>query len=113
MPAEVIRRRASRGPGGPPEQTLALPEYLRAPCVIFQGTSVPRQHLIQYVSNKMGGVHWDPLRVGRKAKDASFAALDSVAGTANLAGKDPVYFELLAIGQCLLKAPQIATLLAD
>jgi hypothetical protein len=74
--------------------------------------AVSRRHLIQYISNKMGGVHWDSIRTGSKPKDAAFAALDLLSGSANLAGKDPVYFELLAIGQSLVRAPQIASLLA-
>ena len=108
---ELMGRRASRG--GPPEQTWALARYLREPCAVVDGKAISRQHLIQYISNKLGGIHWDPSRQENKTKESAFVALDSLASRANLAGKNPVYFELLAIGQCLVKSPQVAALLAD
>lgn len=112
MPAELIRRRHASH-RGPPEVTWALTRYLREPCAVVDGSRISRQHLIQYISNKMGGVHWDPHRTDTKAREAAFVALDSLTTRASLVGKNPVYFELLAVGQCLVKSPQVTTLLDE
>jgi hypothetical protein len=108
MSPEQIKRQAARGMQ---VRDLPLSRYLDSPCLLTRGVRIPRRELIRYIANKKGGGHYDEKR-DRKGDPRSFGALDSLIGAAQLAGKDAVYFELLSIGQALIKSPQIATMLA-
>ncbi len=59
--------------------TLILSDYLRSTCIYLAGIRVSRRHLIKYVANKLGGVHYDPARDKEDALElASYNALDDV-----------------------------------
>ena len=87
-------------------QQLPLDRYVGSTTMIVHGTSVSRRVLIKYVANKLGGAHFDPRRQS-DAESKAFRLLDYVGETYQLAGKNAVYFELLAIGQALVMSTSI------
>jgi len=88
-----------------------LSEYRRSPCIILQGEKISRRELILYVSNKLGGAHFDPKRNDKKERERKFLLLDNYRDDYKLAGKDSVYFELLSIGQSIVKSSDIKVFL--
>jgi hypothetical protein len=59
--------------------TLILSDYLRSTCIYLGGIKVSRRHLIKYVANKLGGVHYDAARDKEDALElASYNALDDL-----------------------------------
>ncbi len=79
------------------------------------GQKVSRQQLVQYIANKKGGAHLDN---SRKKDEQAYAALDAALKSSwifcgrqgsdtklNLPGKNPVYLDLLSIGQNLTNSP--------
>jgi hypothetical protein len=110
MSQDQIKARYERGPQ---ERTWALINYLNSPCIVFAGQSVSRRELIQYIANRNGGVHFDETRDRlRPQVEARFVALDGFIDTVQLAEKDAGYFELLAIGQAIVAAPEVHTIIA-
>jgi tetratricopeptide (TPR) repeat protein len=92
---------------GIPEETLYLASFIEAPCMVVKGQIVPRQVLIEYVVNKLGGAHFDPQRAV-SAKDKLFLLLDLVDRQILVADKNAIYYELLSTGQALTKADDIS-----
>lgn len=110
MSEEQIKARSERGLQ---ERTWALIHYLDSPCIVFAGQSVSRRELIQYIANRKGGVHFDETRDRLPPEvEARFVALDGFIYTVQLADKDAVYFELLAIGQAIVAAPEVQAIIA-
>lgn len=68
--------------------------------MVVQGIPVPRRVLVKFISNKLGGAHFDASR-GASLEERQFALLDEVRERLRLMGKDAVYFELLSVGQTL------------
>jgi hypothetical protein len=90
---------------GPPEIKQNLTDFTNSPCVIVDGITISRVQLVKYVANKLGGAHFDETR------DKMYQELlDRVGKTYTIAGKKGVYFELLSIGQALVKSPDIVNL---
>ena len=90
---------------GPPEIRQTLTEFTDSACVIVEGTLISRLELVKYVVNKLGGAHYD----SKREKDYQ-RLLDYVGRTRTVAGKNAVYFELLSIGQTLVKSSDIGKL---
>jgi len=90
------------------EHKFTLPQFLGSTSVYVEKISISRGEMIQYVANKLGGVHIDFTRKGRLAK--KFETLDrnierfQFKGIPPLQGKNTVYFELLSIGQLFSKS---------
>ena len=82
---------------GLPRQELPLDRYVGSTTMIVRGTSISRRVLLKYVANKLGGAHFDPKRQS-DSESKAFRLLDYVGETYQLAGKNALYFELLAIG---------------
>jgi hypothetical protein len=96
------------------ERAMPVAPYLDGTCMVFEGVSISRRNVIEYVANRVGGVHFDPSRDGsRVAVEAQFKALDQARSQVELASMDGVYFELLSIGQALLASPEVAELRED
>lgn len=59
--------------------SLGLSDYLESTCIYLDGIKVSRRHLVKYVANKLGGIHYD---TGRDEKDAlelaSYKVLDDL-----------------------------------
>ena len=86
----------------PAEELLGLRAFVESPCMVIEGAVVIRRVLIKYVSNKLGGAHFDRTR-GFSQEEIAFRRLDSVGSTLRLADKNAIYFELLSIGQALAR----------
>jgi hypothetical protein len=91
---------------GPPEKRFGLRDFINSPCIAIEGALVSRRVLIKYVSNKLGGAHFDPRR-DHSEEGKVFRRLDSVGTTMRVIGKQVVYYELLSIGQALAQADDI------
>jgi len=78
-------------------------------CGVFMcGLRIKRREIITYVANKLGGAHLD---FNRKSKgDNVYKILDKNKGAFRIENKDIIYFELLSIGQCISKSPDIKLL---
>jgi hypothetical protein len=100
MSPDVIKERATRGPG-PPRRKFKLSEFLASPAVVVEGVPVNRRNVIQYVANKLGGAHFD---VRRKKDEEAYRLLDKVINTFEITERRSVYFELLSIGQALAQS---------
>jgi hypothetical protein len=98
------------------EYPFSLSDYKESCAVYVRGQRVSRRQLMQYVANKKGGAHLDH---ARKKDPQAYSALDaaiesglwfgaSPAGQPSQShGKNPVYLELLSIGQNLTNSPDI------
>lgn len=97
---------------------MPLHEYLDSIAIFFRGQKVNRRQIIQYVALKRGGKHLDRKR---RKDDEAFLAMDDILKTRTsdfvygregeeMTIKDPVYIELLAIGQHLAASPDIQKL---
>ncbi|MEN3540988.1 hypothetical protein AAH991_38145 [Microbispora sp. ZYX-F-249] len=93
-------------------QRYPLSGYMQAPAIVIMGKPVTRRLLVRYVANKLGGVHYDRRR-GNTPEDILFTVLDKNRGDLIVHGIDIVYYEVLAIGQHLLRSPGVAQLLPD
>ncbi len=94
----------------------SLSRFVDGPCMVVDGVSIKRRELIQYVANKKGGVHYDPVR---QPEELAFKALDvapfgfGVVVDGATWPLDAKYVELLAIGKLLVDSPAIAELLEE
>lgn len=92
-------------------KSFRLSEYRSSPSIILQGEKISRQELILYASNKLGDAHFDPKRNDKKERERKFLLLDNYRDDYKLAGKNSVYFELLSIGQSIVKSSDIKVFL--
>lgn len=94
---------------GVPEERLRLRAFIEGPCIVVGGDLVPRRILIKYIANTQGAAHFD-----RKRPDDHegrlFRRLDETAQRFKLLDKSAVYFELLSIGQAIVRADDIQRL---
>ncbi|QNN54599.1 hypothetical protein [Nocardioides mesophilus] len=110
---EEIRNRYERATDGPPTRTSTLSTFLDSTGIRVAGVAVSRRNIIQFVGNRLGGVHFDETRGHAKAHVAEqFAALDS-AVEMKVADLNAIYFELLSIGQSVLDSEQVQELMLD
>jgi hypothetical protein len=103
LPKEDLDRLHGKGI---PTRELPAEQYVASPSMIVKGVAISRRLIIKYVANKLGGAHFDPKRRPDKEK-VPFELLDHVRATYVLAGKNAVYFELLAIGQSTTNSGQL------
>jgi len=78
----------------------SLVEFLNTPCVIYKGEVFSRVELIKFVSNKLGGAHYEL----DEKKMARMGLLLDVKNAYVVAGKNAIYFEMLSIGQLLVES---------
>ncbi|MBI1202187.1 MAG: hypothetical protein GC182_06710 [Rhodopseudomonas sp.] len=96
------------------EYNFSLSEFKDSCAVYAKGRKITRKQLIQYIANKKGGAHLDHKR---KQDEEAYATSDAVLAEPmlfggqpaqpvqkNLPGKNPVYLELLSIGQFLTRS---------
>src|SRR5438132_14423240 len=58
MSPEQIAEEYRRGPQ-PASSEFGLSQFIESICVIYKGVRITRRGVIQYVANKLGGVHLD------------------------------------------------------
>lgn len=93
---------------GSPYRPLQLSRFVEGPSIVAAGVTAKRREVIKYVSNKLGGAHYDP---NRDWNDLVFRALDGLKPEfvrGNPFGLDCRYFEMLAIGQLIVGSPDIS-----
>ncbi len=76
-----------------------LNDFLNSTSCIVYGQKINRREIIQYVTNKKGGVHIDFQR--NRQLDEKFKLIDKSYSSLKLVNKDYVYYELLSIGQAI------------
>lgn len=92
---------------------LTLSRFVDGPVAVAYGTTIKRSTLVKYVANKLGGAHYDERRSAR-AEEQVFAQLDRTfkVGSSGLRvqtlGLSPVYAEMLAVGQAVLRSPDVS-----
>ena len=78
-----------------------LNKYLKTTALVVKGIKFTQYDVIDYVSNKLGGVHIDLTR--NREKDDKFKVLDDSISL-QILNKDYVYYQLLSIGQALAQS---------
>jgi hypothetical protein len=88
------------------KESFTIKSFLASPCILSRKQYANRQQVIQYVTNKLGGAHYDDKRTDRDA--SVFQMLDGIEdskmGVKILGLHGPVYWEFLAIGQDLINS---------
>ena len=78
-----------------------LHKYLKKTALVVKGTKFTHYDIIDYISNKLGGVHIDLNR--SRQKDDKFKVLDESISL-QILDKDYIYYQLLSIGQALAQS---------
>jgi hypothetical protein len=94
---------------------VKLAVFLRQPSFVIEGTFINREEVIKYVTNKLGGAHYDSTREPQTSSsgvslEGKYALLDSVRNSTMIADKNAIYYELLSIGQRLINSKDIQQL---
>lgn len=76
-------------------------EFMESACVIVEGVKISRRELVQYVANKLGAAHYD------ENLNESQRLLKYAQQSYEISGKVSIYFELLSIGQRLVRSTDI------
>ena len=89
-----------------------LSQFVESICMVIDGQSIRRREIINYVSNKLGGVHTDTQRDMSKTsrknqKEKVYILLDSIFKSWVIIDKNAVFYELLSIGQSLISSKDI------
>jgi hypothetical protein len=96
------------GPARPPTITsLGLSRYIDGVVAVAKGRAVKRRQMVKYVANKLGGAHYDETR-GATEDERVYSSLDDAATSMTFHGRTPIYAEILAIGQDLLRSPDLS-----
>lgn len=107
-------RKQKKEPSPHTKEAVTLPKFLDSTCIIAEGNEVCRRDLILYVANTLGCAHTDLTRGFREKHRVKFEALDRVLVPKGMGlvvlGRNPVYYELLSIGQALADSKDIEKL---
>ena len=96
-----------------PRRSMPLTRFVDGPPFVAGGVTIKRRELIQYVANKIGGLHYNE---SRKGTDSAFKALDSLPQQIvwNAAGGfDLRCYGMLAVGQLVVTSPDIVDWVAE
>ncbi len=94
-----------------PAITVSLNKFKNSTCIQIKHIKINNQELINYVCNKLGGVHYDDKRKNNKS-ESKYKYLDYLLENQtwvkiNLLGLDPVLFQFLSIGQIINRSNDI------
>jgi len=89
---------------------ISLSDFLKKPSITIQGIEINREEIIKYVTNKLGGAHYDSKRKSGNSLEEKYKLLDDHRNANKIAGKNAIYFELLSIGQKLVNNKDIQKL---
>ena len=76
-----------------------LKDFMESVACVIDGKKISRRDIIQYVTNKKGGVHIDFKR--NRPLDKKFKLIDRSYSRFYIYDKNYVYYELLSIGQTI------------
>jgi hypothetical protein len=96
------------------QATLNLHDFCKQSRIIAGLTTISTVELVQYVSNTMGGAHWDP-GSRRKSVSEELRRLDSGEDSPIpmlVNGRNLLHHEVLSLVQAVLGSPEIARLRA-
>jgi len=94
---------------GVSEETLGLRAFTEAPSIIVRGEVIPRRVVIKYIVNTQGGAHVGLDKRVSEDERRHYRRLDEAKNSQG--GQYPVpYFELLSIGQALVRSEDITRL---
>jgi hypothetical protein len=94
---------------GVSEETLGLRAFTEAPSIIVRGEAIPRRVVIKYIVNTQGGAHVGMDKRVSENERRQYRRLDEAKNSQG--GQYPVpYFELLSIGQALVRSEDITRL---
>jgi len=106
LTTDQIQAQAQAGP--PVPQNITLQGFKDSICIIIDGVKINRSQLIRYVANKMGGVHFDPRRDFNKEKlESVYKLLDQAFKNIEVAGKNSILYEVLAIWTSIVESEDI------
>jgi hypothetical protein len=89
---------------------MKLFKFLKQTCLVLSDTGINREEVIKYVSNKIGGAHYDNSRHEAKDLEKKYILMDAVhkgSIRSTAMDKNVVYYELLSTGQYLINSPDI------
>lgn len=89
-----------------------LNKFINSPCIYVTGTPIVRRELIQFVSNKLGGAHYDEIRNRKKLIEEKFRKLDEVRSQYEVLDKNAIYYELLSIGYHTVNSDDVQLLIS-
>jgi hypothetical protein len=92
---------------------MMLSKFLKQTCLVLSDTRINREEVIKYVSNKIGGAHYDSSRHEAKDLEKKYILMDAVhkgSIRSTAMDKNVVYYELLSTGQYLINSPDIQQL---
>lgn len=109
---------ARRGGGPPPgyapehpdqRQMLSIGAFRNQTSAMWMGVEISREEIIKYVSNKLGGSHYDNKRNGTLG--LQYIALDRIRARMNIGHLDAIHYELLATGKFITESPDVKELI--
>lgn len=91
---------------------VKLGVFLKQTSFVVDGVLINREEVIKYVTNKLGGAHYDNTRSNSSQQSGlsledKYALLDKVRSGTIVADKNAIYYELLSIGQRLVNSRDV------
>lgn len=108
-PGEAAKDEIAAGIGHRLERGMSLTHYLNSSAALVDGVRLSRRQVIEYVANKLGGVHYDSTR--NRKRDEKLAILDSqlaVYAPANGPSATFAHGELISIAETLAESSDAA-----
>jgi len=109
--ANIVLTKGTIKPPIIPAITVPLNKFKNSTCIQIKHIKFNNQELINYVCNKLGGVHYDDRRKNSKTeskyKYLDYLLEDQTRIKINLLGLDPVHFQFLSIGQIINRSSDI------
>ncbi len=107
----LVLTKSTINPPKIPTLTVPLSDFKNSTCIQIQHIKISNQELIQYVCNKLAGVHYNKKRKNSK-RDNKYKYLDYLLKpqtwiSKKLLGLDPVRFQFLSIGQIVGRSKDI------
>lgn len=86
--------------------------FLKQISFVIKGIAINREEVIKYVTNKLGGAHYDNERkidndTTKITLEHKYALMDKVRDGVILADKNAIYYELLSIGQRVINSRDV------
>lgn len=90
--------------------------FLSQTSFIYGKARINRREVIKYVSNKLGGAHYDSKRVritstdGLSREEEKFPLLDAISKDWKILDRNPIFLEMIGIGQKVINSNDVKKL---